>query len=173
MKKYFVAFFVLAVVGGGVYFLMSKNSVDSLPVRRENRQLPEVALRDYSGREVNFSSLRGTPVLLNLWASWCPYCKDEFRDFALIQGEFGDRVRIVAVNRGETQDAAKAFSDKFGLSDTLFFLLDSDDSLYKKIGGFSMPETLFIDKEGFILEHKRGPMNEFEMRRKIKEHFGI
>jgi hypothetical protein len=48
-------------------------------------------------------------------------------------------------------------------------LLDPADSFYQSIGGFSMSETVFVDKDGFIREHKRGPMDVQEMRERIQK----
>ena len=55
----------------------------------------------------------------------------------------------------------------------MIFLLDSSDSFYRSIGGFTMPETLFVDGGGNILLHKRGPMTLDEMRQKTNELFKL
>lgn len=172
MKKSFFIFTALIAIVVGAYFFTPGKNIDSVPAE-ENPEPVEIVLRAYGGSEVRLSSFRGTPVILNIWASWCPYCKNEFRDFAVLQEEVGDRVRIIAVNRGETEDVTKAYLDNLGLTGKLIFLLDPADSVYKKFGGFSMPETLFIDRDGFIKEHKRGPMDKTEMRRRIQADFQI
>lgn len=172
MKKSLFIFVALIVIAASAYIFVSKRNGNSAPIA-ENPQPAEIILRAYDNSEVRLSSFRGTPVLLNIWATWCPFCKDELRDFAQIQEELGNRVRIIAVNRGEKPETAKAYSDSMGLADKLLFLLDPEDTVYKKFGGFSMPETLFIDQDGLIKEHRRGPMDKTEMRRRIRSTFGI
>ena len=76
---------------------------------------------------------------------------------------------IIAVDRAETRDVAKKYTDELGVTDDMTFLLDLSDDFYQSIGGFSMPETIFIDKSGAVSIHKRGPMDLEEMRQKIQQ----
>jgi len=55
------------------------------------------------------------------------------------------------------------------VSDKLIFLLDPKDTFYKSIGGFAMPETLFVNSDGTINFHKRGPMRAEEIRQRVSE----
>jgi len=102
--------------------------------------------------------------VINSWAPWCPFCIDELPDFTTLQGEFGDQIIVIAVNRKESLSVSKKFSDELGVTNNMTFLLDPKDSFYQSIGGFSMPETLLVDREGNIRIHKRGPMPLSEMR---------
>ncbi|MBI2483914.1 TlpA family protein disulfide reductase [Candidatus Uhrbacteria bacterium] len=136
----------------------------------ESVQIPDLSLIDYQGQTVSLRSLVGEKYLvLNTWAAWCPFCVNELPDFARVQDEFRDRVLFVAVNRGEPSSVAIEFTDKLAVTDRMFFLLDPSDSFYRAIGGFSMPETLFVDREGMIRFHKRGPMDETETRSRVLE----
>lgn len=134
---------------------------------------PDFALKDYAGNTITLSQFRGRPAVVNSWAAWCPFCKDELPDFAAVQREFGDRVAIIAVDRAESLDVAKRYSDELGVTGRLILLLDPADSFYQSIGGFSMPETIFVDAAGQIVFHKRGPMEADEVRRRIRDAFGI
>lgn len=49
------------------------------------------------------------------------------------------------------------------------FLLDPEDAYYRAIGGFAMPEILFVDRDGTIRSHKRGPMEREEFRRRVED----
>src|SRR3989338_776310 len=122
------------------------------------------SLVDYGGDAVSFEEFRGRPLVINSWAVWCPFCRKELPDFAELQKEFGDRVVVIAVDRQEPLEKAKGYTDELGISNNLLFLLDSSDSFYKSIGGFSMPETIFVNSNGEIVVHKRGPMELGEMR---------
>ncbi|MBI2097726.1 MAG: TlpA family protein disulfide reductase [Candidatus Vogelbacteria bacterium] len=132
-------------------------------------QAPDFHLQDYNGKTVNLSDFAGKPMVINSWASWCPFCGKELPDFATAQKEFGDQVVIIAVNRQESLATAKGYTDAQGTSKDLIFLLDPSDSFYQSIGGFSMPETVFIDASGAIAFHKRGPMTLEEMKTQIEK----
>lgn len=125
---------------------------------------PAWSLKDYSGKTVSSADFKGTPLVINSWAAWCPFCKKELPDFAAIQSEFKGRVTFIAIDRAESRGTAKEFTDRLGVSDKMIFLLDPDDSFYRSIGGFSMPETIFVDKNGFIREHRRGSLTADDAR---------
>lgn len=128
-----------------------------------------ITLTDYSGNEVRLSEFKRQVLLVYLWASWCPYCDEELENLAQIKDSYGEDLYIVAVNRAEPFAEARAFTDALKGSDKLIFLLDKDDALYKQVGGYAMPETLFINKWGDIVFHQRGPMGIEEVKQKIVE----
>lgn len=131
-------------------------------------ELPDLTFKDVEENEIALRSLVGAPLVVNSWAVWCPFCKKEVPDFAAAQKEFGDKVKIIAVDRAEPLETVKTYTDELGVTDDLVFLLDPSDSFYRTIGGFAMPETIFVDARGAIVEHKRGPMELEEMREKIR-----
>lgn len=130
---------------------------------------PEFSLEDYDGNTVALSDHSGKVRVVNSWAVWCPFCVDELSDFARLQEEFGDEIVVIAIDRQESLKKARDFTDSLGITDRMTFLLDPDDSFYKSIGGFSMPETIFVDSDGNIRFHKRGPMPLEEMREKVNQ----
>ncbi len=119
---------------------------------------------DFEGNDVQLSQFIGTPLVVNSWAVWCPFCREELPDFVKLQKEYGDDVVVIAIDRQESLKKAKGYTDGLNLTGEIRFLLDSSDFFYRNIGGFSMPETLFIDSEGGIVVHKRGFMALEEMR---------
>jgi len=164
----------LAVLGGGFAVFSNSNKPGSpadTPIDNTSNfeKAPDFSLEDYNGNTVSLSDFEGRPLVINSWAFWCPFCKEELDDFAKIQKEVGDKVDIIAINRAESLKVAKDFTDEIGVTDDLIFLLDPNDSFYKSIGGFSMPETIFVDKNGNILEHKRGPMDVEGIREKVEK----
>lgn len=129
----------------------------------------DLVFKDYAGGEVGLADLNDRPLVVNAWASWCPFCREELKDFAEVQKEIGDEVLIVAVNRSESPSTARKYSDDLGVTDGLLMLLDESDSLYRTIGGFAMPETIFINRDGEVVFHKRGQMSAEELKAKIDE----
>lgn len=126
-------------------------------------------LKNYKGENVSLDDYIGTPLVINSWAIWCPFCVEELKEFAQAQKEFEGKAIVIAINRSESASKTKEFTDELGVTDDMLFLLDPNDSFYKNIGGFSMPETIFVDGEGNIEIHKRGPMNKPEIEDKILE----
>ena len=137
------------------------------------RVLPQAVFQDYAGREIQLSDFRGNPIIINMWSSWCPYCIEELPIFSEIKKEFGEAVIILAVNRGETKEIAERYSNEIVPGNELVFLLDPKDSFYTAVGGFSMPETLFVNTEGKIILHRRGSMQKEEIRRRIQDEFHL
>lgn len=143
------------------------------PLQERRALVPDLAFETYEGRLVRLRSLVGKPLIINVWASWCPFCFKELPDLAFLQAEFANQAVVVAVNRMEEAAAAKRFTDALGITKNLIFLLDRQDMFYNAIGGFSMPETIIIDREGFIREHRRGPVGVPEMRKEIQKLINI
>lgn len=169
-----VGLVLLGLVGYGITIVRNRPVSPSGPVSTQAlEQLPDFSFQDYEGNSVSRSQLIGQPLVLNAWASWCPFCVEELPDFARAQEEFGDRVRIIAINRAESLGTAKKFSDRVDVTGRLTLLLDPEDSFYQSIGGFSMPETIFVDATGNIVFHKRGPMPIEEIRQKIRTSFSL
>lgn len=131
---------------------------------------PDFQLVDYEGKVVALSDFKGQKgVFLNFWASWCPFCVEEMPLMAEVQERHPGQYETIAVNRGESLAAAREFSDKVGVTGRMTLLLDREDGLYQRYGGFAMPYSLFIDKDGVIRDVKLGPLTEEELERKVEK----
>lgn len=135
---------------------------------QELDRAPDFSLQDYNGQTVRLADFSGTPLVINSWAAWCPFCRKELVDFVTVQKEFGDQVVFISIDRAESLKVAKKYTDELGVTDEMIFLLDPSDSFYRSISGFSMPETIFVDRDGLIRIHKRGPMDVSEIREKVQ-----
>ena len=131
------------------------------------RQIPDLTLKDYDGNDVRLQDIEGDVVLLNSWATWCPFCVNEIPDFVQAQNTLEGQATVVLINRQESLSRAKKFTDDLGATGNVITLLDPSDSFYKKIGGFAMPETLIV-KDNNIVLHKRGPMKFEEVVEKLR-----
>lgn len=166
------AVFVLAPVVIGLTVFSGRNKevkeIEAGLILKNLGKAPDFTLRDYDDREVSLADFRNKALVINSWAVWCPFCREELRDFAKLQEEFGGEIAVIAIDRQESQEKAKEFTDSIGITEKIIFLLDPKDSFYRAIGGFSMPETIFVDTGGEIRIHKRGPMELEEMREKAE-----
>lgn len=128
-----------------------------------------LVLKDYSGDDVHLYQFRRKVLIAYAWASWCPYCGAELQNLAKEKQKYGDSIDILAINRAEPLQDAKAYTDKLGVESMLTLLLDPSDSFFKMIGGYAMPETVFIDSGGNIIYHQRGPLQLADLDNKIQE----
>jgi thiol-disulfide isomerase/thioredoxin len=128
-----------------------------------------LVLTDYSGKDVHLYDFRRKVLIAYAWASWCPYCGAELQNLAQMKKTYGDNLEVIAINRAEPLATAKAYTDKLQGTDNLVFLIDPTDSFFKNIGGYAMPETVFIDSDGTITFHQRGPLKIAELEQKVKD----
>lgn len=116
---------------------------------------PDFQLQDLDGQTVTLSGLRGSPVMLNFWATWCGYCVWEMPYIQQIHEEQQDMgLVILAINKRETHAEVQEFMEGNSLSFTA--LLDTDGAISLKYNVGGIPVTFFIDKDGIIQARKLG-----------------
>lgn len=170
MNKVIIGAVILGVLlVGGIVLLRSRGSSPQETLSQDAGKVLALSFKDYEGNTVTLSQFADKPLVVNSWAAWCPFCREELKDFSAAQKEFGDSVVIIAIDRAEGLQTAKSYSDDLGVTQDLVLLLDPNDSFYRTIGGFSMPETIFINREGNIVDHKRGPMKLPEIKERIQK----
>ncbi|MFB6226550.1 MAG: TlpA family protein disulfide reductase [Candidatus Paceibacteria bacterium] len=130
----------------------------------------QLKLKSLEGGDVALSKFKGKKLVINSWASWCGFCKEELSDFGKVKSQLNENIKIIAVNRGESKQKIQPFLDQLEHRDELIFLLDKRDRFYQEIGGFAMPETILVNEKGEIVFHKRGPMNAEELKKQINKH---
>jgi peroxiredoxin len=108
---------------------------------------PDFTLAD-SSRSVSLSQLRGKPVLLNFWATWCPPCIQEMPSLVQLQKQMGDKVTILAVSEDADENAYKQFIRDHNID--LLTVRDPKNTANTLYGTFKFPETYVIDKDGVI-----------------------
>jgi cytochrome c biogenesis protein CcmG, thiol:disulfide interchange protein DsbE len=106
--------------------------------------------------ERQLEDLRGFPVVVNKWASWCGPCREEFPMLQSQAAERLDEVAFVGIDSDDNRDAAETFLRDHPVPYPSFF--DPDLALARSLGAdFGFPETVFIDAEGEIAYVRRGP----------------
>jgi peroxiredoxin len=112
---------------------------------KPGQEAPDFTLKDASGRSFTLSALRGRPVLLNFWATWCAPCVEEMPSLENLVGRVGDRLNIITVSVDEDWETVKKF---FPRGTSLSVLLDTSKEIPKKYGTEKFPETFLIDSTG-------------------------
>lgn len=133
--------------------------------------LPEIAVSDLStGRPATLAA-EGTPLVINLWASWCTPCRTEMPAFQRVHEQLGDRVTLVGVTDETELDAARRVAAETEVSYPL--LVDEDQRLLIDLGVAGLPGTVFIDGDGQVVGRHLGVLTEDELLREIEDHYDI
>jgi cytochrome c biogenesis protein CcmG/thiol:disulfide interchange protein DsbE len=118
------------------------------------RPAPEFALSDLDGRTIALSALRGQPVVVNFWATWCQPCAQENPIFAALARQYSGRARFVSVIYQDTPEAIRAYERQRGSWGPA--LVDPDSRTAIRYGVYGVPETFVIDARGVIHDKVTG-----------------
>lgn len=126
----------------------------------QSAKAPDFTVTNYDGNKVMLSDYQGTPVVLNFWATWCGYCKQEMPDFDAAYAEHPD-VQFLMVNATdgtqETVETAKSYIEEQGFSFPVFFDTENEAASAYYITG--LPATFFIDKNGCLIARGSGMLD--------------
>jgi cytochrome c biogenesis protein CcmG, thiol:disulfide interchange protein DsbE len=120
---------------------------------------------------VSLEALRGKPVVLNFWASWCVPCRREMPAFEQVHRSLGDRVAFLGIASKDYRDSALNFLNKTGVSYPSGF--DQSGALATKFGVMGMPTTVFISPDGTVLDTRIGEVSREELERTISRLFAV
>lgn len=123
------------------------------------RVAPEIDLETLDGARVRLSDLRGRPVLINFWATWCPPCREEFPLMVTAYEEHADDgLEILGVMHQDFADGARAFAEDMGARWPI--LDDRDDAAYDDYIVSGLPTSYFVDANGIVRAFSLGGFNE-------------
>lgn len=136
-----------------------------------NSLAPNFILRDIDGKLVKLSDFRGKKiVVINFWASWCPFCLEEMPDFEEVAQKYKDDVVILGINRGEKREIALDYAkNQLPVEITFPILLDSNEDVSNVYILRGMPVTYFIDKNGVITNRYFGKITKEIMEQEIEK----
>jgi cytochrome c biogenesis protein CcmG/thiol:disulfide interchange protein DsbE len=132
---------------------------------------PSFQLQSFDGRPVSFAALKGKPVILNFWASWCLSCKDEHQALLAAWRQYGSRgVSFVGVDYNDRIGDARSFLQKHGGGWPE--LRDPAGETAIDYGVYGVPETYFIDRNGVVVYKSTGPVTPDVLTREIRKMLG-
>ncbi|MCC6501896.1 MAG: TlpA family protein disulfide reductase [Deltaproteobacteria bacterium] len=124
------------------------------PLAVQSQQAVPFGMRSFDGKEFFLEGLRGKPVVVNFFASWCGPCQLEAPALRDAWAEFGDRVEFVAVAIDDSEEGARGFVRDFKLEFTAG--LDADGEIAKAYNIYAIPRTYIIDRTGMVLYEHSG-----------------
>ena len=127
---------------------------------------PAPARRLLTHGKLALSALRGRPVVLNFWASWCAPCKDEAPLLAEVAREYAGRVLFLGIDTQDLRSDARAFARKYGID--YASVADISQQTYSVYGLTGVPETYFLDARGRIVAHTPGEVVRSSLVRGIR-----
>jgi cytochrome c biogenesis protein CcmG/thiol:disulfide interchange protein DsbE len=132
------------------------------PIPRKSFAAPDFILPAPDGAVYNLQDLRGRPVIINFWASWCPPCRAEMPALERVYAEYQEEGLIVlAVNTTNQDDLQAALDLATSLNLTFPILLDELGDVSSLYQLQAMPTTFFVDAQGIIQDVVvGGPMAE-------------
>jgi cytochrome c biogenesis protein CcmG, thiol:disulfide interchange protein DsbE len=165
---------LLAASFAWILFSVDKSGTSTagkIPAPKTGFLAPDFALKTLEGETIKLSDLRGHPVLVNLWATWCPPCRAEMQTLETVYNDYKDQgFTVLAVNMTSQDDpqAVLPFVTERGL--TYPILLDDKGEIAKAYQMKSLPSSFFINRDGTINELViGGPMAEALLRTRIEE----
>ncbi|MGC8837925.1 MAG: TlpA family protein disulfide reductase [Anaerolineae bacterium] len=120
-------------------------------------QAPDFVLWDLKGNEVSLGRLRGHPVVLNFWATWCPPCREEMPELAAAYEAYRERgVLFVGINFLEDADRVREYVEWMEVPFPV--ALDVTGEVVSSYQVRALPSTFFIDREGTVVRRYTGPL---------------
>ncbi len=119
------------------------------PAPEEGAAAADFTLETLDGTTISLQGLRGTPVMVTFWASWCGPCRVEIPHMVALYGESAERgFEILAVNMGDSPGQAQEFAEEMGM--TFPVLLDRHGEVAYAYHVHGIPTSVFVDAEGII-----------------------
>lgn len=163
---------VLCVLGlGALAWGRSPSATDAVglpPAPLIGHPAPDFTLPTLEGEPVTLADLRGRPVVLNFWASWCLPCRSEMPELERLH----QRLRpagVVVLGVNQAEDAATVARFRQALAITFPTALDSRAGVSRLYGVDSLPTTFFVDREGVIRDVFIGPMTDAVLADRLRK----
>ncbi len=173
--RWFALIIGVVVMGSGGIWASSIPPDEStgglIPAPRQGFLAPDFELETLSGTDLSIQDFRGSIVILNLWASWCPPCRAEMPALRSIHETYqNEGVVVVGVNMTyqDNVSAAASFVEEYGI--TFPILLDRTGLVGNLYHMRALPTTFLVDRQGVIQEVVvGGPLSEITLQSMIQE----
>jgi len=152
MKKHFsLQIFILSLIAA--FFLMVSAEVSA--EMQAGDTAPGFELQDINGKTVSLSSFKGKPLVLNFWATWCPYCRKERAHLVSLYEKYrGKDLVVISISTDRSIDKLKSFMEN---NPAPFIVLsDSSGMISSTYGVRGFPTSFIVDRNGKIVRELVG-----------------
>lgn len=163
----FVVAVVAALLALLAYGMVGGKEAQGGPIDVRRRPAPDFTLELFDGGQITLSELKGRPVVVNFWASWCKACKEEAPVLEAGWRTYRDRgVMFIGIDFKDTEADALAHIREFGKT---YPIGPDPGHVAVDYGLLGIPETFFIDKEGIIVHRHIGAVKEADITSNLEE----
>ncbi|MDP1544565.1 MAG: redoxin domain-containing protein [Anaerolineales bacterium] len=146
----------LGFVGIGIMSLLLLNESTSASTQdfstvpaKVDYPAPELNLTDLNGNPVSLADYRGNVALVNLWATWCPPCREEMPTLLAFHEKYKSKgFVLIAIDQGETVEQVLPFVDEFQLTFPVW--MDISSSAGRAFNTMNLPSSYVIDRNGHV-----------------------
>lgn len=124
------------------------------------------------GPDVPLRALTGTPMVVNLWASWCPPCREETPDLARFATDAGDTLQMLGIASGDTSPES-ALSFLAAAKARYPSLYDQDADVQHDLGLPGLPATILVRADGSVAKVLPKQVHYDELRRAVDAELGV
>jgi len=139
----------------------NNNNTEETTAEPQKSPAPDFTVTDIDGNEIKLSDMKGKPVVVNFWATWCYYCIEELPDFHSMYKEYGENVQFMMVNMTdgiqETVSGAHKYIESSGFTFPVYYDTAFEAGIAYNVT--SLPRTYFIDANGNLVAHATGMIN--------------
>lgn len=138
---------------------------------RDAPPLPQVRLATLNAAPTTLDQYRGKPLVVNLWATWCPPCQREMPALERAERDYPG-VTFLMVNQGENAPLVESFLRHKNLQ-FRHVLLDHQSAVLDAVRSRGLPTTLFFDSDGRLLEAHMGEISSARLRDELRQLFAL
>ncbi len=140
--------FVLLLLNGQTQTASASREFSAVPVA-VNYPAPDLSLHDLDGNPISLRDYRGVVVMVNLWATWCPPCKEEMPTLVSFYEKYKHKgFVLIAINQEESREVVLPFVREYGLTFPVW--LDPEYLAEREFKTMNLPSSFVIDRAGNV-----------------------
>ncbi len=151
--------------------LLACDPIEQVPAAevRAAEPAPDFTLETLDGGEITLSELRGKPVLVDFWATWCGPCEETIPVLVEFQRKYGERVGVLGISVDWEREAVAPFAREHRMNYPVLF---GDESLAMQYGAPGFPTLFVVDAQGQIVEAHVGVITLPELEASVAKLLG-